>query len=133
MSTLPASFRATLRSLGFECAGFDQPSAAEMRASKLAQRTPRRPERWISQERLPHILITIGPDDPQDVTQIIHAIYRTGACDAREETRTQYKRFLITFGMSPTDANLPPFLLDPISSSPSSESPPLPVSGAAVS
>lgn len=54
-------------------------------------------------------------DLPEDAVahDIREALVAYGAAGAREETRQQYKRFLLTFGISPSDDNLPPFLLDP--------------------
>lgn len=74
---------------------------------------PKRPEiaRWIYTKTAGNIFLEL----PQDANahDIREALVSYGARCARVETRQQYKRFLLTFGASPTDANLPSFLLDP--------------------
>jgi len=66
--------------------------------------------RWHYSKTAAHVLI----DLPENTTvhDIREALVAYGAACARAETREQYKRFLLTFGISPTDDNLPPFLLD---------------------
>jgi hypothetical protein len=67
--------------------------------------------RWHYSKTAANVLI----DLPEDAAahDIREALVSYGAACAREETRQQYKRFLLTFGISPSDDNLPPFLLDP--------------------
>jgi hypothetical protein len=64
--------------------------------------------RWHYSKSCPDVLLELHED--ATVHDVRDALVSYGA---RVETREQYKRFLLTFGASPTDANLPPFLLDP--------------------
>jgi hypothetical protein len=73
---------------------------------------PKRPgtTRWHYSKTAANVLIDL-PEDA-GAHDIREALVGYGAACAREETRQQYKRFLLTFGISPSDDNLPPFLLD---------------------
>jgi hypothetical protein len=66
--------------------------------------------RWHYSKTAANVLIDL-PEDA-GAHDIREALVSYGAACAREETRQQYKRFLLTFGISPSDDNLPPFLLD---------------------
>lgn len=66
--------------------------------------------RWHYSKSCPDVLLELHED--ATAHDVRDALVSYGARCARVETREQYKRFLLTFGMSPTDANLPPFLLD---------------------
>lgn len=66
--------------------------------------------RWHYSKTAANVFLELHED--ATAHDIRDALVSYGARCARVETREQYKRFLLTFGANPTDANLPPFLLD---------------------
>jgi len=75
-SDLPATTCDFLRALGFEFVKTDRAGH----------------EHWLSQECLPHIHITLAPEQSPDIRDIVRAIHSAGASDQRDRSREAFNR-----------------------------------------
>lgn len=80
-STLNDTARALIRTLGFDYVKTDRSGL----------------EHWLSQEQLPHVLITLDPDEEPSVPDVVRAIFSAGASDQRGRTREAWNRCANTF------------------------------------